>query len=141
MYGNPSKLLPSVAFGPSIEGLPSDIAEAYQEARNCMGVSAYVATELICRKLLMHIAVDKGATEGETFQSYLDFLIKEQHITPNMKGWADLIRTNANEATHTLANISRQRAETTVMFTAELLRLIYEMEFIKNKFMPPPATT
>jgi hypothetical protein len=67
-------LYPPSPFGPEVDGLPADVADAYQEARNCMGVGAFTAAELICRKLLMHVAADKGAKAGEAFITYLDFL-------------------------------------------------------------------
>jgi hypothetical protein len=124
---------PSAKFGATLEGLPPDVASAYDEARRCMSVNAYVASELICRKILMHIAVDKGAKEGESFVSYLNHLEAKGYITLPIKGWADTIRQNANEATHELKVISRQRAEATVIFTVELLRLVYEMEYLNSK--------
>jgi hypothetical protein len=65
---------PAVASGPVIEGLPNVIQDAYQEARRCMSVNAYTASELMCRKLLMHMAVDKGAKEGLNFTDYLAHL-------------------------------------------------------------------
>jgi hypothetical protein len=134
---NKTLVIPSTKFGPTVEGLPQEIHEAYTEARNCMAVGAYTASELICRKILMHVAVDKGANEGDNFTVYLDHLERSGYITPPMKGWADLIRKNGNESTHKLATPSEERAESTVLFTAQLLRLVYEMEHIKNKFTSP----
>src|SRR5689334_9357790 len=52
---------PSTPFGPKIEELPSEVEKAYLEARSCLSVNAATACELICRKILMHIAVEKGA--------------------------------------------------------------------------------
>ena len=51
-----------------------------------------------------------------------------------MKKWVDLIRTNGNQTTHELSNPDKKYAEGTLMFTAELLRLIYEMEYISNQY-------
>lgn len=58
-------------FGPTIDGLPEEVLESYSEARRCMEVNAYTAAELICRKILMHVAADKGADEGKSFAAYL----------------------------------------------------------------------
>lgn len=52
-----------VAFGHEIDGLPADVAEAYSEARRCMSVGALTGAELICRKILMHVAVDRAGPE------------------------------------------------------------------------------
>jgi hypothetical protein len=41
-------------------GLPSIDASIWEEARSCLGVYAYSATVMLCRKLLLHVAVEKG---------------------------------------------------------------------------------
>jgi hypothetical protein len=53
-------IYPPVMVGPDIEGLSNSIQEAYTEARKCLSVGALTSCELICRKILMHIAVEKG---------------------------------------------------------------------------------
>jgi hypothetical protein len=126
---------PSPRTGVSVEGLPDAVREAYEEARTCHTVHAYTACELICRKILMHVAVDKGAPEGGTFASYITFLESQGYVTPPMKPWVDQIRQNGNESTHCLSSPQVERSESTLMFTAELLRLTYEMDHMRNKFV------
>ena len=138
---NEGSLYPETLFGPIIEGLPPNIEKVYQEAKSCMSVSAYTACELLCRKILMHIAVEKGAKEGETFSEYLSIIGKKGYITPPMGKWVGLIRQHGNKATHLLEPPDRTRAESTIMFTAELLRLIYEMEQMANQYTPKPKTS
>ena len=135
------QLFPGAPFGPLLEGLPNDVQEAYTEAKRCMEVNAFTAAELICRKILMHVAVEKGAKEGGSFAAYLTHLEKSGYVTPPMKGWVDLIRKHGNKATHKLASPSQERSESTVMLTAELLRLIYEMEYMSKKFTPKSSKT
>ena len=53
-----------------------------------------------------------------------------------MKGWVDVIRQHGNKATHELDEPDRNRAESTVMFTAELLRLTCEMEHLAKRYAP-----
>lgn len=125
---------PGVAFGPHITGLPNDIKEAYEEARRSMSLSAFTGSELICRKILMYVAVEKGAKEGESFAFYLDHLEKVGYITPPMKEWVDLIRKHGNIAAHILEKPNQNRAESTLMFTAELLRIVYEMEYLAKQY-------
>jgi hypothetical protein len=127
---------PGASFGPHIQGLPPEVESAYSEARRCMVVNAFTAAELICRKILMHVAVEKKAKEGEPFALYVTFLEQQGYITPPMKPWVEIIRKHGNAATHKLEPPSKDRAESTVMFTAELLRLTYEMEHIAKKFTP-----
>jgi len=125
---------PGVAFGMKLEGLPGEVEVAYTEARNCMAVDAYGACELVCRKILMCVAVEKGAKEGEPFSSYLTYLGEKGFITNAMMGWVEIIRENGNKATHEIEKVEKKRAESTIMFTAELLRLVYEMEFMAQKY-------
>jgi len=127
-------IYPGVAFGVKLEGLPEEVEVAYAEARNCMGVDAYGACELACRKILMCVAVEKGAKEGESFSSYLTYLGQKGFITEAMMGWVEIIRENGNKATHKIEKVERERAESTIMFTAELLRIVYEMEFMATKY-------
>lgn len=132
-------LHPSVAFGPHIDGLPNSTAKAYQEARRCLSVGAYTASDLVCRKILMHVAVDKGAREGEPFASYLEYLETQGYVTPPMRSWVGMIRTHGNEAAHLLEEPDRARAESTLMFTAELLRIIYEMQHMAARYCTEDA--
>lgn len=127
---------PGSTFGPSIQGLPPEVEAAYGEARSCMSAGAFTGSELLCRKILMHVGVDKGAAEGATFAEYLTHLEAAGFVTPPMKGWVDLIRQHGNLATHRLEVPSRERAEGTLMFTAELLRLTYEMDFMARQYAP-----
>jgi hypothetical protein len=106
-----------------------------------MSVNAHTAAEALCRKILMHIAVDKGAKEGTTFSSYIDHLMKEGYVTPPMKEWVTLIKKHGNEASHRLDPPERARAEGTVYFTAQLLRTVYEMAHLATRFaMPTPPS-
>ncbi len=89
----------------------------------------------------MHIAVEKGAKEGDTFANYIDFLANAGYVTPPMKGWVSLIKDHGNNSTHKLEKVEKDRAEGTVMFTAELLRLIYEMAHMSKKYSPPKNET
>lgn len=127
-------IYPGVAFGVKLEGLPGEVEVAYTEARNCMAVDAYGACELVCRKILMCVAVGKGAKEGESFSSYLTYLGEKGFITDAMMGWVEIIRENGNKATHKIEKVDKERAESTIMFTAELLRIVYEMDFIAKKY-------
>jgi hypothetical protein len=135
------QIFPGSPFGPLVEGLPENVKEAYSEARRCMTVNSFAAAELICRKILLHVAVEKGAKEKISFEDCITHLENEGYVTPPMKGWVDLIRKHGNKATHELASPNREQAESTVMFTAELLRLIYEMEYMSKKFVPKSSKT
>jgi hypothetical protein len=100
-----------------------------------MSAAAYMGVELTCRTLLMYVAVEKGAKEGQTCAHYVDWLQKQGYITPTMKGWVDLVRQHGNKSGHTLEMPTKERAESTVMFLAELLRVVYEMEHLAKQYV------
>lgn len=60
---------PGLRPGSDLRGLPGDVARAYTKARDAASVNAWTATEMMCREILMHVAVDKGAKKGETLPS------------------------------------------------------------------------
>ena len=125
---------PGAPFGRSVEHLPQDIEATYREARDCMKVNAYTASVLTCRKLLMHIAVETGAAENLRFQQYVDHLDVAGFIPPNGKQWVDHIRKKGNEATHEIVVMSREQAESILIFLEMLLKFVYEFP----SSIPPP---
>jgi hypothetical protein len=118
---------PGVKFGRAVAGLPADVAALYTEARDCMGVSAHTAAVLLCRKILMHVAVETGANAGLKFVEYVQYLWDEHYVPPNAKGWVDHIREKGNEANHEITLMSRTEAEQLMSFTEILLQLVYEL--------------
>jgi len=118
---------PGVTFGHSVNDIPEkDIENLYDEARKTTGAGAYTATVLCCRKLLMHIAVSKGAPAGKAFIDYVQFLADKNYIPPDAKGWVDHIRTKGNEANHEIVLMAKGDAEDLLSFIEMLLKVIYE---------------
>ena len=66
--------IPDIKHGDEVKHLPENIEFFYEEARKCFSVACYTSATLICRKLLMNIAVTQGAKEGESFIWYVNFL-------------------------------------------------------------------
>lgn len=133
LFDDTGTFYPSVEYGLHVDGLPLDIDRAYEEARRATSASAYIGTEVLCRNILMHVAVEKGAEEGESFASYIQFLEDQGYLSPDMKKWVDLIRQHGNTATHTIDPPDAERAKITLAFTAELLRVVYEMDYLAKK--------
>lgn len=117
---------PGVAPGNEVQHLPPELAQLYREARNCCSVSAFTASVLTSRKMLMNIAVQQGAKEGLKFIEYVEYLAANGFIPPNGKGWVDHIRKKGNEATHEIALMAQPDAEELVAFSEMLLKFIYE---------------
>ncbi|MBN8801221.1 MAG: DUF4145 domain-containing protein [Stenotrophomonas acidaminiphila] len=117
---------PGVAPGNDVEHVPESLDSLYREARNCCAVSAFTASVLACRKMLMNIAVAQGAKEGLKFIEYVEYLANNGYIPPNGKTWVDHIRRKGNEATHEISLMTQTDAEELVSFVEMLLKFVYE---------------
>lgn len=118
--------IPGVIPGSDVAALPNDINKLYREARRCVAANAHTAAVLACRKLLMNIAVSRGANAGETFISYVNYLADNGFVPPNGRGWVDHIRKKGNEATHEIHLMTTEDASELILFSEMLLKFIYE---------------
>jgi uncharacterized protein DUF4145 len=130
---------PGTTFGHSVNDIPEQSVQAlYEEARQTTSVGAYTAAVLYCRKLLMHIAVSKGAPVGQNFITYVEYLADNHYIPPDAKDWVDHIRKKGNEANHEIAIMSKDDAEELLSFVEMLMKVIYEFPaVIKRKTATP----
>jgi len=117
---------PGASYGNSVKDIPKDVEALYNESRNCTSCNAYTASVLCCRKLLMNIAVSKGAAEGLKFIEYIEFMANKNFIPPDGKDWVDHIRKKGNEATHEITIMKKEEAEELIDFIEMLLKFIYE---------------
>lgn len=139
--GSDIRQLPCPTYENKVNHLPQDVQGLYDEARNCMAVNAFTAAAMGCRKILMHIAVDKGEKHGKTFKQYVDYL-SGKYIFPENQPWVDSIRDKGNDANHQIPSLSKEDAEQLIDFTEMLLKLIYEYPGrIKTKAPPKQQRT
>jgi Domain of unknown function (DUF4145) len=117
---------PSPALGNPVKHVPPDLEALYEEARRCSSQNCYTGAVLLCRKMLMNIAVEQGEREGLQFIQYVNFLADKGFVPPNGKHWVDHIRKKGNEATHEIAVMNQQDAQDLISFIEMLLRFIYE---------------
>ena len=129
-----SSITPAAKMGNHVHGLSPDV----DEARQCTSAGAYTAAVLTCRKILMHVAVEKGAPAKQQFITYVEYLASQNYIPQEGKGWVDHIRTKSNEANHEIQVMSKEDAEDLITFTEMLLRLVYEF---KNRLSRRVAPT
>ena len=108
-----------------VTNIPDEIARLYKEARACTGVNSFTAAVLTCRKLIMHIAVDKGAEEGKRFIEYVNYLNNAGYVPPDGKDWVDHIRSKGNEANHEIVIMSKDDALDHIAFIEMLLKFFY----------------
>jgi hypothetical protein len=124
---------PSATFGNKVNGLTEEVNKLYDEARKCSSIGAHTSTVLTCRKILMHVAVEKGAPVGKKFLDYVNYLADNNYIPPDGKEWVDHIRSKSNEANHEINIMEIADAEDLISFTEMLLRLVYEFKFRLKK--------
>lgn len=121
-----NKRYPLPALGNSVQHVPDALNTLYNEARRCTSQNCYTAAVLLCRKMLMNIAVEQGAAEGLKFIEYVSYLSDKGYVPPNGKHWVDHIRKKGNEATHEIALMGESEAKDLLGFLEMLLRFIYE---------------
>ena len=134
-----SKRFPANAPGEAVPDIPTDLAALYAEARSSAAAGAYTGAVLLCRKMLMNIAVQEEAKPNETFVSYIDHLASKGFIPPNGRGWVDYIRKRGNEATHEIALMKEEDAIALITFVEMLLRFTYEFPKMVPS-TPSPST-
>ena len=117
---------PVPLLGGQVASLTDDVRRIYDEARNALTVGAATGTVMLCRKILMHVAVDKGASKDLNFLGYVDWLIEERWIPRGGESWVDFIRRRGNDANHELPQMTPRDAEGILQFTELLLRNVYE---------------
>jgi hypothetical protein len=61
--------MPTTAVNSRIEDLPDELDTLYAEARGCIAVGAHTAALMVCRKILMNVAVVEGAAPGSRSRS------------------------------------------------------------------------
>lgn len=117
---------PSVPPGEAVRHVPTDVSSLYTEARRAIGAGASTASVLALRKLLMHVAVDLGAQPGNSFASYVGYLLDEGYLPPNARGWVDRIRERSNEANHEIVLMGEEAATELLEAATLLLKIAYE---------------
>jgi hypothetical protein len=117
---------PAHILGNAVLHLPPTIEPVYQEARLCTEVQAYTACVLACRKILMHVAVEKGAPANQSFIQYVEYLANNGYIPPDGQDWVDHIRKKGNEANHEIVIMSEPEAFELLSFVEMLLKFVYE---------------
>lgn len=119
---------PGVSYGNDVDGIEDEATNLlYYEARDCCSTESYTASVLCSRKLLMNIAVSKGADEGLSFNKYVEYLSDNHFIPPGSEEWVHHIRKKGNEATHEIDIMEKDDAIELIMFIEMLLKFIYEL--------------
>lgn len=118
--------VPGNRYGSPVKGVPENVNKVYEEARSCYAANAYTGTVLLCRKLLMHVAVDLDAKDNLRFIEYINYLNDKHFVSVKSHDWIDQIRKYGNEATHEIQVNSLQDAQMILKFCEMLLKMNYE---------------
>ena len=110
-----------------VKHLPTAIQEVYEEARTCMSHCCFTAAVMICRKIIMNVAVENGAEENMKFIQYVDFIDKEGLFPKKCRPALDRIKNKGNEANHEIEQITKEDASLVMSMAYQMLVYIYEM--------------
>lgn len=129
IIGLDGKIIPQSQLLPfeDVRFLPPSIEKLYNECRKCYLNECYHSVIMVSRSLLMHVAVDKGDTAGESFAHYINYLETNGFIGRQNKDWVDKIRTIGNKYVHELDEASEEDAQKVILFLKQLLGNLYEM--------------
>ncbi len=128
--------IPSPLPGQPVHGVPSELRILYDEARRSSSAGAYTASVLVCRKMLVDLAVAQGDAyrKGKPFMDYVGYLTKELFAERRSQGWLDRIREQGNKATHELGAMSEEDSLQLITFVDMLFKLFYEFpEMMKDE--------
>ena len=118
--------VPGVLPGTKVQGLPDNVEFLYDEVRHCFMISAWTATTMLARKLLMQVAVDKGAPKDKSFLEYIDWIQDSDWNTLGLRKGLDRIRKKGNKANHEVSIIPQEEAAEIFAVLEVFLRLVYE---------------
>jgi uncharacterized protein DUF4145 len=137
---NSGIIYPAPPPGLTLKHPPAEVVRAWEEARSAYSVRAYAAAELMCRKILMHMAVDNGlAKVGQPFVSCMNALQAAGYITTGLEKVVDQVRDRGNVANHDLPGSSEQESHVTLMITQHLMEALYELPGMAAAPAQPPA--
>lgn len=129
IIGLDGKIIPQSQLLPfeDVRFLPPSIEKLYNECRKCYLNECYHSAIMVSRSLLMHIAVDKGDTEGKSFEAYINYFESNGYIGSQNRPWVDKIRKIGNKYTHHLDEATEEDAKKVIVFIKQLLGDLYEM--------------
>lgn len=125
--------VPGNRFGSPVQDVPDEVNSVYEEARSSFAAGAYTGVVLLCRKLLMHIAVDLGANNNLRFVEYVSFLNEHHCAGIRSEQWVDQIRQLGNQANHEIRINSKEEAQRIIKFCEMILRINYEYPSIASE--------
>lgn len=119
-------------------GVPDVELNTWREVRKCLGIRANTAAVMMCRKILLHVAVAQGLPaqnskgRAPSFTDAVKYLEDEEVITKRMRKWVKKIKDVGNDANHEIMPVTAEQALDVATFTEQLLRLAYELDALSG---------
>ena len=125
VLGNGETIWPTPIPEPTDQRVPEAIRNDLDEAKTCLQVRAYRAASVMARRVIQHVAIDKGCT-GPNLVSQIEQLSKKGTITADVKEWADVVRWVGNDAAHPNANaVEEEEARDIIDLAQQFLQIVY----------------
>ncbi len=106
---------------------PLDLSRLFDEAAGCYSASAFTASAMTSRKVLMACACHEGDKDGETFGHYVDFITKNVLNFERAKASIDAIRKIGNDGNHKIEFVNKEDAKRALNIVQYLLNTIYSL--------------
>lgn len=120
--------VPGPMVGRTVTGITdTKVEKLYDEARKALASGAPSAAVLVCRKLLMHIAVEQGAEEDKGFTYYATYLSDQHIVGAPFAGVVAHIKDQGNKENHELEVSSPDEATGLLKLVEFVLASIYEL--------------
>lgn len=103
----------------------SQIVALYDEACIALSQGGPSCAVLVFRKILMHIAVEQGATKGQTFVGYVEHLKDANVVGKPQHALLERIRKAGNSENHEIRRASVDEARDLLDLTSLLVRSVY----------------
>ena len=137
--------MPGVLYGDNVEHLPTDIATLYEEARTCYGEGAFNACAMACRKILLHVAEEKGlkVEKKTTFIEAVNYLFEEGWMPKSARIWIDALKKIGNDANHKIELVEDKAARIAITFTQQMLENVFQNVALAESYREassPPST-
>lgn len=129
-----NQVIPEALPGKPVKRLPKEIAVIYDEARNCIAAGANTAAVMVLRKILMNLAVEEGAKEGDSFENYIKFLCDNGFVHRRQQKQAEHIKRLGNKANHKIEPRTKEDALELLNVVQLILINNYEQS---DEFMQP----
>ena len=100
----------------------------YNDARNALSQDAGSCAVLMFRKLLMHVAVEQGAKEGERFVTYVQFLKDKGVVGRPQHKILNRIKDAGNEENHQIKRSEKDEANDLLDVVTHLIEGVYFLD-------------